>query len=305
MEDENLEMTPETEEDGLDEATLKAIDDDWADEPDDTEPEEAEDKAEPKEEPDAQPEDPEEEAQEAETEGEEAEDAEAPEEQEKQPDEAKPETQPDAGHQRYKLKVKGEEREVGLEEMTELAQKGADYDGLRADRDQLRSDKARLEDYGTFLQEMAKAGGVTVEELMESTRAHMLMQQAEKGGNPMSEEDARAQVKAKAPKQEAEKAPEKAPEKTPEEKARETIQRFLDLYPEVKGTDIPKEVWDQAEKTGDLIAPYQRWQAQQLKAERQQLEQNRKNRERSTGSRKSAGQSSTDKAFDAAWYDGT
>lgn len=301
MEDENLEMTPETEEDDLDEATLKAIDDDWADEPDDTEPEGAEDKAEPKEEPDARPEDPEEEAQEAETEGEEAEDAEAPEEQEKQPDEAKPETQPDAGHQRYKLKVKGEEREVGLEEMTELAQKGADYDGLRADRDQLRSDKARLEDYGTFLQEMAQAGGVTVEELMESTRAHMLMQQAEKGGNPMSEEDARAQVKAKTPKQEAEKAP----EKTPEEKARETIQRFLDLYPEVKGTDIPKEVWDQAEKTGDLIAPYQRWQAQQLKAERQQLEQNRKNRERSTGSRKSAGQSSTDKAFDAAWYDGT
>ena len=300
--DENIVAQAETEElDGLDQETLAAIDSDWGDEDltaedsrEESEPEEAEEAEEPEDAGDAQTEgEPADEAGKTGTAG-----AEQPAE------DQTGDKQPEEGHQTFSLKVNGQTREVGLEEMRALAQKGADYDGIRADRDALREQKAKGEKYEAFLTEMAEAGGVSVDELMESTRASMLIQKAKAEGRTLSEEDARAQVKAKEAK-ETKPEPEKAPEKTPEEKARETIQRFLDLYPDVKGTDIPKEVWDQAEKTGDLIAPYQRWQAQQLKAEKQQLEQNRKNRERSTGSRKSAGQSSMDKAFDAAWYDGT
>ena len=41
----------------------------------------------------------------------------------------------------------------------------------------------------------------------------------------------------------------------------------------------------------------------QLRAEIQTLRQNDKNKERSTGSRRTAGNASADKAFDDLWYD--
>ena len=281
--------------DGLDEATLSAIDEDWGSDADlegDGEAPESHDEAEPDAQPDDaddtdEPEDgdPETEGQEAQTEGSEA------------------DQKPEAGHQRFKLKVRGTEREVGLEEMTELAQKGADYDGLRQDRDQLRADKPRLESYEAFLKEMADAGGITVEELMESTRVQAMISKARSEGTELSEAEALSRVREKTGK--AQQPAEKPQEPTPEQKQQASIRRFLDLYPDVKGTDIPAEVWAEAEKAGDLVAPYQKWQAQQLREQRTQLEQNRKNRERSTGSRKTAGKSAADRAFDAAWYDGT
>lgn len=219
-------------------------------------------------------------------------------------EEKQPETETkdgEEGHQLYTLKVNGQERQVSLDEMTTLAQKGLDYDGLRADRDSLREGKAKGESYGAFLQEMAEAGGVSVEELMEQTRAQILMQKAKAEGRDLSEEEARTQVKAaKAP----EEKPKPQAEPSREQKQQEAVQRFLNLYPNVKGEDIPQAVWDEAERVGDLIGPYQRHLAAKLDAREQTLRQNEANRKRSTGSRKTAGAATSAQAFDAAWYDG-
>lgn len=212
---------------------------------------------------------------------------------------AEPEDKPETGHQRFKLKVKGEEREVDLDEMTALAQKGSDYDGLKTDRDTLRTENGKLKEYEAFLKELAENGKVSIDEVMESTRVELLMRQAEKDGKELTEEEARKQVKAAHKKQEPKEEP--AHEKTAEERAQEAVHAFVKRYPNVKSEDIPQSVWDDANRTGDLIGAYQEYRLQKLSEEITQLKQNNKNKERSTGSRKTSGAATSKSKIDQMW----
>ena len=76
---------------------------------------------------------------------------------------------------------------------------------------------------------------------------------------------------------------------------------FLQSYPDVKADSIPKEVWDDAGRTFDLTGAYQRYEIRQLREENKTLRQNKKNEERSTGSRKSVGATTPKDPFDEAW----
>lgn len=289
MENENIVDTAEVE--TVDEQTRAAIDKYWDDDPDDIGWGDEAEAADEQEEAEA------EETEDGGEDSEEAEEAETKEEETKP--EAEPENKDEAGHQRFKLKVKGEEREVDLDEMTALAQKGSDYDGLKTDRDTLRTENGKLKEYETFLKELAENGGISIDEVMESTRVEMLMRKAEQDGKELTEEEARKQVKAAHKKQEPKEEP--AHEKTAEEKAQEAVQAFVKRYPNVKSEDIPQSVWDDANRTGDLIGAYQEYRLQKMSEEITQLKQNNKNKERSTGSRKTAGASSTKTKVDEAW----
>lgn len=232
-------------------------------------------------EPDAQPEEPEEaegEADEAEPESEPATSEETAEQPEEQPDEA--------GNQRFTLKFLGEDRDVSLDEMRELAQKGMNYDHVKEQSETLKG-------YETFLKELADSGDMTIEDLMATTRAKMLVQKAESEGRELSEEDALKQVRGAAQQQTA--------EKSETEKRQEAITRFISLYPGIDSKDIPQSVWDEAERLGDLIVPYQKYELQKLRDENAQLRQNNKNRERSTGSRRTTGATTPSDAFDEGW----
>jgi len=288
MENENIVDTAEVE--TVSEETRAAIDKYWSDDSDDVEWSDEAETADEQEE--AEPE-------ETEDSGEDSEEAEEAGHEEEPKPEAEPEKKDEAGHQRFKLKVKGEEREVDLDEMTALAQKGSDYDGLKTDRDTLRTENGRLKEYETFLKELAENGGISIDEVMESTRVEMLMRKAEQDGKELTEEDARKQVKAAHKKQEPKEEP--AHEKTAEEKAQEAVQAFVKRYPNVKSEDIPQSVWDDANRTGDLIGAYQEYRLQKMSEEITQLKQNNKNKERSTGSRKTAGASSAKTKVDEAW----
>lgn len=288
MENENIVDTAEVE--TVSEETRAAIDKYWSDDSDDVEWSDEAETADEQEE--AEPE-------ETEDSGEDSEEAEEAEPEEEPKPEAEPEKKDEAGHQRFKLKVKGEEREVDLDEMTALAQKGSDYDGLKTDRDTLRTENGKLKEYETFLKELAENGGISIDEVMESTRVEMLMRKAEQDGKELTEEDARKQVRAAHKKQEPKEEP--AHEKTEEERAQEAVQAFVKRYPNVKSEDIPQSVWDDANRTGDLIGAYQEYRLQKLSEEITQLKQNNKNKERSTGSRKTAGASSTKTKVDEAW----
>lgn len=223
---------------------------------------------------------------------------------EDEPDEEKPEEKPaeteaktepaeekaeEAGSQRFKLKFLGEDKEVSLDEMRDLAEKGMNYAHVKEERDKLR-------DYEGFLKELAEGGETTIDELIESTRAKMLIQKAEKEGKTLSEDEAREQIRSKSKKE-----PEPAPEKTEEEKRQDAIHRFISLYPGVKSEDIPQSVWDEADRVGDLIGPYQKYESQKLRDEIAKLKQNNKNRERSTGSRRTVGATTPKDAFDEGW----
>lgn len=229
------------------------------------------------------------------------------EEQEAEEPETSEETEPEqekdeAGSQRFTLKFLGQDREVSLDEMRDLAEKGLNYDHVKEDRDSLREKTARLdtlESHETFLNELAENAGQSIEDLIETTRAHLMIQDAEKNGEDLSMDEALAKVRenAKAAKPKAEPAH----EKTEEEKTQEVISRFISIYPDVKSEDIPQSVWDEASKVGDLVGPYAKYESQKLRGEIAQLKQNKKNRERSTGSRRSVGATTPKDAFDEGW----
>lgn len=232
----------------------------------------------------------------AETDGGDADDAE-PETNDEPTDEhtAEPEKR-EEGHQLYTLKGPKGERKCGIDEVLTLANKGMDYDGVRDDRDQLRE----------FLTELAQSGGMSTEELIDSTRARMLVQKRQAEGNPISETDALFTVQRERAEKKAARAAETA--KAEEQTRNRMISDFIAEFPDVQATDIPNSVWAESRETGNLAAAYRKYannqkdaELQRLKKEIETLKQNKKNKERSTGSMKSSGANRTADPFEEGW----
>lgn len=211
-----------------------------------------------------------------------------------------PEQKDGAEDQRVVLKHNGEEVEADREKLIELAQKGLDYDRIKAERDSFKADGPTMQRYKeqeSFLRELAASGDMDVQTLMDTTRARMLMAKEPGIGEEEALRRVREDAKKAAEKKEAAKA-----EPTPEERRQAMFADFLSAYPNVEAKDIPKEVWEDAARNWDLTGAYRSWENKQLKAENERLRQNQRNKERSTGSRKST--ASNDRtSFDKLWYD--
>lgn len=200
------------------------------------------------------------------------------------------------GHQLYTLKSPKGERQCGIDEVLTLANKGMDYDGVREDRDSLRE----------FLTELAQSGGMSTEELIDSTRARMLVQKRQAEGNPISETDALFTVQRERAEKKAARAAETA--KAEKQTRNRMISDFIAEFPDVQATDIPNSVWAESRETGNLAAAYRKYannqkdaELQRLKKEIETLKQNKKNKERSTGSMRSSGVSSSADPFEEGW----
>lgn len=226
-------------------------------------------------------------------EAEEAADEPEPEGEEPEPtEEPEPEEQPEEGHQLFTLKHLGEDKQVSLEELTTLAQKGMDYDHVRQERDELKGKAGKniddLEEKAGYLQEIADLAGSTVEELVIRTRARKLMRE----DPDLTETD--AILRARTGRQPV--------EQPADADAQQNLKVFLETYPDVKAEDIPQEVWkDSFAHGGDLTGAYARWENKQLKAQLNQLKQDQQNKTRSTGSRRTAGAASKKSSFDDGW----
>ena len=200
---------------------------------------------------------------------------------------------PEEADQLFELKHLDEVKNVNREEVIALAQKGMDYDRIRAKLDEkTATDTARDE----FLEELATNAGVTVPELMNNVRATILINKAEDEGKTLSMEDALNRVKLAQIEKETQRAQQKAldeqKEKDLEEQKRQaTLSKFAKTYPGVKGDEIPKEIWDSFFKgEGDLTDLYTaRVLFPNLQKENSDLKQAEKNRKASTGSRKTVG----------------
>lgn len=217
--------------------------------------------------------------------------------------EKEPEPQKGAEDQRFTLKVNGAESEVSREEVIALAQKGMDYDRIKAERDSFKADAPTMQRYReqeTFLKDLADKSGITVDALIENVRVRMAMDQ----DSSLTEDQARAKVKADAAARQQpaeEKVEEKAKEPSPEERRQAMFASFVQAYPDVKADSIPKEVWETAGRTFDLVGAYRDHELRELRKEVETLRQNNKNKERSTGSRKSVGATTPKDPFDEAW----
>lgn len=221
--------------------------------------------------------------------------------------------------QKFTIKVNKESREVGLSEMTELAQKGADYDRVKgqlaAARDDLEKVKAQFEEsrkISELLKRIADDVGVPEEEMLRRVHINWRMNKGE------SEKEAIAHIESENAKRELNELKErqnqeKANSESVQERASREIAEFRKEYPDV---ELTKELIDKMmadvqggmtltnayrkietakkdEEANNLRAEIQRLQ-QQIAAEKQ----NKKNRSNSPGSQTDAGGRNAKSDFD-------
>ena len=208
--------------------------------------------------------------------------------------EAEEQAEPEAedADQWLELKHLDETRKVNKEEAKELAQKGMDYDRIRQERDDLKSNLPRYQEMEKFLKEM-QGDFDSIEEFMDDTRARI---RADAEG--ISYNEALDQVKASR---------NPAPQQSKPDGI--NADAFVAKYPNVKAEEIPASVWADVQVTGDLVASYDKYAESQkndeiarLKEEIETLKRNQKNTARSAGSSKSSGASSKS-LVDLLWDD--
>jgi hypothetical protein len=211
----------------------------------------------------------------------------------------------------FDLKHPTEARTVSYrKEATVLMQKGLDYDHIRQERDAARADMKRLSAYEEFLKELAAPANQSIDDLMDATRAKLLIESEKKNGKTLDASVALDRVKLdrekKALAQEREQAGKAQAEKTRTDQAEEKRkQDFLDFtkeYPDVAAGSVPKEVWDKVAAGETLTSAYARYENKLLRAKVSALEQNTKNKTQTAGSRQTAGTPVHDKWLDG-WED--
>lgn len=204
----------------------------------------------------------------------------------------------DAPEKTWTLRHMDEIKNVGEAEMVTLAQKGMDYDRIRAKYDEskpameilsifAKQKGVSVADYVSFLRtEAKKADGLSEAEArrsieLEDREAAVTAREAEQVAERQAAEQANAAANAAAQRRKAD------------------IDEFAREYPDVaRNPDaIPKEVWDAVAAGSSLTVAYAKYTAKQAReeAERtrsaaQAAQQNVKNAARSTGSMQSAGQ---------------
>ena len=67
-------------------------------------------------------------------------------------------------------------------------------------------------------------------------------------------------------------------------------QAFLDEYPDIRPNEIPPEVWDSANQSGDLLGAYRVYEIRKLREELEDLRKNADNRRMDVGSARSDGE---------------
>lgn len=232
--------------------------------------------------------------------------AEEPEQTNQEPkaEEPAPEQKPET----FSLKHMDESKEYSREDVIALAQKGLDYDRIRTERDSIKAERNAARDHENFLEELAKDAGVSVEQLIDDVRADRLIRREQEAGRTLSELGAKEQIqREKTARAEENKPEEKEPEeKKPDEphatnSTNDDVLRFVKAYPNVQAKDIPQSVWDDVRNGTDLISAYTRYENAQLRSQIETMQQNEKNKNRSTGSRQGTGNNPTKSVFDAAW----
>ena len=73
----------------------------------------------------------------------------------------------------------------------------------------------------------------------------------------------------------------------------ETYRSFLHEYPDIRPTEIPPEVWDAANQSGDLLGAYRAYEIKKLREELEEYRKNEQNRRMDVGSARSDGENTT------------
>ena len=191
-------------------------------------------------------------------------------------EEAAADEQAQAEEPMFDLKYNKETKQYTKQQVTELAQKGLNYDHVTEQRDRLQQENADLAKFkdeysGVFetLESMAEAAGKKLPEFLTSIRMNMLVAQG------VSQETARERIlREDAERRLQSSAAEENRKSKAEERQREDIRRFQEKYKNVDPKTIPQEVWQAVGKGELLVDAYGDYQRREL--ERQLKEANEK-----------------------------
>lgn len=212
----------------------------------------------------------------------------APEAQEAKDEPAQPET--------FTLKVNKEEKTYTREEMISLAQKGADYDRVKEQLEKARQEQAQTKKTLAVFEEVAKASGITTEQLLENMQIARLKHEG------LSEGEAKERIARQKVERELEAL--KAVNAEKDNRAQKEIAEFRSAYPEVEVTqELIDKLMPEVKDGKSLLAAYRQQEqaaAQAAMKEKQdriaELErqlaaekQNKANRAASPGSQKDTG----------------
>ena len=211
--------------------------------------------------------------------------------------------QPGTEEPMFDLKYNKETKQYTRQQVTELAQKGLNYDHVTEQRDRLQREIADLTKFRDensaildTLRAAAEASGKSVPEYLTSIRTNLLVAQGispETARERILREDAEQRLHSK---QKAEEAAASS-KRDAEQRQKDDIARFQKKYKDVDPKTIPQEVWE-AVRSGELLTDaYGDYQRREL--ERQLREANEKlairaknesNRQKSLGSLQSTKQ---------------
>lgn len=211
--------------------------------------------------------------------------------------------QPGTEEPMFDLKYNKETKQYTRQQVTELAQKGLNYDHVTEQRDRLQQENADLAKFRDensaildTLRAAAEASGKSVPEYLTSIRTNLLVAQGvspETARERILREDAEQRLHSQ---QKAEEAAASS-KRDAEQRQKDDIARFQKKYKDVDPKTIPQEVWE-AVRGGELLTDaYGDYQRREL--ERQLREANEKlairaknesNRQKSLGSLQSTKQ---------------
>lgn len=211
--------------------------------------------------------------------------------------------QPGTEEPMFDLKYNKETKQYTRQQVTELAQKGLNYDHVTEQRDRLQQEIADLTKFRDensaildTLRAAAEASGKSVPEYLTSIRTNLLVAQGispETARERILREDAEQRLHSQ---QKAEEAA-ASRKRDAEQRQKDDIARFQKKYKDVDPKTIPQEVWE-AVRGGELLTDaYGDYQRREL--ERQLREANEKlairaknesNRQKSLGSLQSTKQ---------------
>lgn len=211
--------------------------------------------------------------------------------------------QPGTGEPMFDLKYNKETKQYTRQQVTELAQKGLNYDHVTEQRDRLQQEIADLTKFRDensaildTLRAAAEASGKSVPEYLTSIRTNLLVAQGvspETARERILREDAEQRLHSQQKAEEAEANR----KRDAEQRQKDDIARFQKKYKDVDPKTIPQEVWE-AVRGGELLTDaYGDYQRREL--ERQLREANEKlairaknesNRQKSLGSLQSTKQ---------------
>ena len=181
-----------------------------------------------------------------------------------------------ADGQMFDLKYNKETKPYTRQQVTELAQKGLNYDHVTEQRNRLQQENAELSKYRDenapvleALKAAAEAAGKDLPEFLTAIRANMLVSQGlspEVARERILREDAERRLQATTA--------EKARKSETEARQREDIRRFQEKFKGVDPKTIPQEVWSAVGRGELLVDAYGAYQRHEL--ERQLKEANEK-----------------------------